>query len=135
MYRLTDPDVATAGFTLLEVLVALALVAIGLSSIGGLVATSVRGAQSIEGHLTRLETARAVMAALPDRDQLESGTMSGMIADHSWQVQVLPLTANDFGFKPDSRWVPNAVIVTVSSLRPGGTMKVSTVNLRWSASK
>src|SRR5215475_10660792 len=86
LYRSTDPDASTSGFTLLEVLVALAIVAIGLASIGSLVANSVRGVQSIEGHLTRLETARAVMAALPDRDQLESGTLTGTIADHSWQV-------------------------------------------------
>ena len=135
MYRSTDPDASTSGFTLLEVLVALAIVAIGLASIGSLVASSVRGVQSIEGHLTRLETARAVMAAPPDRGQLESGTLSGTIADHSWQVQVLPLAATDFGLKPDSRWVPNAVIVTVSSPRQAAALKISTVNLRWGNSK
>ena len=57
---------ATAGFTIIEVLVALAVVAISLSSIGMLMATTVRGtARSIERQLTELETTRGILAALP----------------------------------------------------------------------
>jgi len=48
-----------AGFTLIEALVALAIVAVALTSIGSLVATSARGAASIEARLTRLEAARS----------------------------------------------------------------------------
>jgi len=130
----TDPKTATAGFTLLEVLVALSIVAIGLASIGRLVASSFQGVHSIETHLTRLETARAIMAALPDRDQLAPGTLSGEIADHPWRIDVLPFAATDVGLQPSARWVPKAVVLTVSS--PTGTeMKISTVSLRRSNSK
>ena len=41
----------TEGFTLVEVLVALAVVAISLSAIGSLVAVTVRGVRSVGGHL------------------------------------------------------------------------------------
>src|SRR5215475_15838771 len=80
----------SAGFALIEALVALAIVAIALSSIGNLIASSAHGARSIEARLTRLETARAVMSALPSRDQLVPGTSSGEIADHVWRVDVVP---------------------------------------------
>ena len=48
----------SAGFTLIEVLVALAVVAVSLSAIGSLIAVTVRGARSIGGHLALVETAR-----------------------------------------------------------------------------
>ena len=60
MSRSTQAKRATAGFTLIEVLVALAIVAVSLSAIGQLVATTARGARSMEEHLTRLETAREI---------------------------------------------------------------------------
>jgi prepilin-type N-terminal cleavage/methylation domain-containing protein len=127
--RSTNPNAASAGFTLLEVLVALSVVAIGLASIGKLVASSVRGVRSIESHLIRLETARAIMAALPDRDQLTPGALSGEIADHSWRIDVLPFAATDVGLLPSAQWVPKAVVVTVSS-PTGAAMKISTISLR-----
>ena len=130
----TDPSPTAAGFTLLEVLVALSIVAIGLASIGGLVASSVRGVSSIESHLTRLETARAIMAALPDRDQLAPGTLTGEVAGHPWRIDVAPFAATDIGLQPSARWVPNAVVLTVSS-PTGAAMKISTISLRRSNSK
>jgi len=111
------------------VLVALSVVAIGLASIGELVASSIRGVRSIESHLIRLETARAIMAALADRDQLTPGALSGEIADHSWRIDVLPFAATDVGLLPSAQWVPKAVVVTVSS-PTGVSMKISTISLR-----
>ena len=133
MCHATHPRVATAGFTLLEVLVALSIVAIGLASIGGLVANSIRGVGSIERHLTRLETARSVMAALPDRDQLAPGTLSGELAGQPWHVDISPF-ATDIALQPNARWIPQAVVVTITS-PPGGTLKISTVSLRRSKGK
>ena len=128
MCHSTAPRDATAGFTLLEVLVALSIVAVGLVSIGGLVASSVRGVHSIEGRLPRLETARAMMAALPDRDQLHSGILMGEIANHPWRIDVSPIAASDIGFPQSSEWAPKAVVLTISS-PTGAEMKISTINL------
>ena len=60
-------------------MVALAIVAVALGSIGALIASSARGNRSIEAHLTRLETARAIMTALPSREELVPGTLSGQV--------------------------------------------------------
>src|SRR4051794_14022727 len=78
-HRRTD-----AGFTLVEVLVALGVLAIALAAIGSLMATTVRGTRSIETHLTLVETGRAIMTGLPDRGQLAIGSFSGEIAEHRW---------------------------------------------------
>ena len=86
MSRSTTPERTTAGFTLIEVLVALSIVAISLSPIVGLIAATVRGTRSIERHLAQLEIARTVTTALPNRDQLVVGSLSGEIAAQRWRV-------------------------------------------------
>jgi general secretion pathway protein I len=127
--RSIPPKDATAGFTLIEVLVALAVVAISLSSIGMLIATTVRGAHSIERQLTRLEITRAVATALPDRDQLVLGNLAGALADHRWRVDVLPYAATNVDQRQALKWVPLSVVVTVRS--PDGAMlQLNTLRLQ-----
>jgi general secretion pathway protein I len=127
--RSPPPNIRTGGFTLIEVLVALSILAIALASIGGLIASSVRGTRSIEAHLTRLATARAIMTALPDRDQLVPGGLSGETAGHSWRIDVLPFAASNFVAQPRARWQPQIVAVTVAS-PAGAAMTINTVRLR-----
>jgi general secretion pathway protein I len=122
-------DKKNAGFTLIEALVALAIVAVALTSIGSLVATSARGGASIEARLTRLETARAIMSALPDRDQLIPGRLSGEVADHHWRIDVLPFTSDDVSQQSPSKWVPRAVVVTVQA-SDGAVMRLNTIRLQ-----
>ena len=95
MWRSTAPRRGTAGFTLIEVLVALSIVATTLTSIGALIASTARGTRSIETHLTRLEITRAIMTAIPDRNQLVPGNFSGAMAGHPWRVDVLPTTSDN----------------------------------------
>ena len=121
-------DKKNAGFTLIEALVALAIVAVALTSIGSLVATTARGGVSIEARLTRLETARAIMSALPDRDQLIPGRLSGEVADHHWRIDVLPFT-DDVSQQSPSKWVPRAVVVTVQA-SDGAVMRLNTIRLQ-----
>lgn len=128
MSRSTQPEHGTAGFTLIEVLIALAVVAISLSSIGMLVATTVRGTQSIERHLVQLETTRAILAALPERDQLAVGSLAGERDDHHWRIDVLPLAAPNIDPKQATMWVPQAVTVTVLS-PGGGSIQIDTIRL------
>src|SRR5262245_14642763 len=68
------------GFTLIEVLVALAVVAASLAAIGSLIATSVRGAHAVEQHVALVERTRAIMAALPRRNELSTGQVAGEAA-------------------------------------------------------
>ena len=78
MCRLTSskPARGSAGFTLIEVVVTLAVIAAILLSIGSLVSVAVRGTHALDDHLVLVETARAIEAGLPDRDSLTVGTLS-----------------------------------------------------------
>ena len=129
MWRSIEPRRSTAGFTLIEVLVALSIVATTLASIGALIASTARGTRSIETHLNRLEIARAIMTAIPDRNQLVLGNFSGEMAGHPWRVDVLPFVSNNMEPQNDTLWVPQTVIMTVRS-PAGGAMQVSTVRIQ-----
>ena len=119
----------TAGFTLIEAVVALAIVAVALGSIGALIASSARGNRSIEAHLTRLETARTIMTALPSRRELVPGTLSGQIAGHPWRVDVSPFAAQDPGPAGRLQWTPQAVVITVKA-PSGPSMEINTIRLQ-----
>ena len=120
---------AMAGFTLVEALVALSVIATVLASIGALAATNVRATRSIQTHMTRLETARAIMTAIPDRAQLVHGHMSGETDGHPWRVEVAPFVTNNVGPQTSNPWLPLAVVVTIQS-PTGAAMQISTVRLQ-----
>jgi general secretion pathway protein I len=120
---------ADAGFTLVEVLVALAVLAVTLSAIGALIATTVRATHAIDNHITLVETARAVETALPDRGQLAIGNFSGERADHGWRVDVLPFIAPNVDQRQATPWVPQRVVIRVQS-PAGPIVQVETVRLR-----
>jgi general secretion pathway protein I len=124
--RSTEAD-RSAGFTLLEALVAVAIVAASLSPIGALVATTIRGTRSIERHLAQVEAAGAILAALPDRDQLLPGSISGETASQRWRLDVSPFRATNLAVG-QSRWEPQAVTVTLQS-PSGGSFLLNTVRL------
>ena len=117
---------ATGGFTLIEALVALSIVAIALSSIGALVAGTVRGTSVIEGKLHRLGVANAVMQSLPDRNQLAIGPVTGESAGHRWRIGTASFATNTP--LPPSEWMPRVVAVTVES-QSAGAIEISTVRL------
>jgi general secretion pathway protein I len=119
----------SAGFTLIEAVIALAIVAVALASIGSLIATSAHGARSIEARLTRLETARSIMGALPPRDQLAPGTLSGVLANHRWRVDVLPFASQNIRPQSSAQWVPQTVILTIQA-PTGAAMKIDTVRIQ-----
>ena len=118
----------TEGFTLIEVLVALSVVAVTLSAIGSLIAVTIRGARSVSGHLALVETARSIMTWLPDRGELGPGNFSGEAAGHRWRVDVLPFYA-DFVDPQKTDWIPQTVVVRVQS-PSGPILQINTVRLR-----
>jgi len=123
-----------AGFTIIEALVALAVVAASLAAIGSVVATSARGTWRLEAHLALIETARAVMAGLPKRDGLAPGNLSGELAGHAWRVDVLPSPAAGLDAAPPVLWVPQEVAITVRS-PAGAILRLDTIRLSRRASR
>jgi general secretion pathway protein I len=120
---------ADAGFTLVEVLVALGILAVALAAIGSLMATNVRGTRSIDTHLTLVETGRAIMTGLPDRNDLAIGNFSGAIGDHRWRADVLPFIAPNVDQRLATPWTPQRVVVRVQS--PAGLiLQIETIRLR-----
>jgi len=118
-----------AGFTLLEVLVALAVVAISLAAIGSLVAGTIRSTRMLDERVALRETTRAVFTALPDRDQLAAGNVSGQIDDFRWRLDVLPFAAPFVDPSQPSPWIPQTVVLRV--LSPSGQLlRIDTVRLQ-----
>jgi general secretion pathway protein I len=111
---------AGAGFTLIEVVVALAVVAITLTAIGAVVTTSARGTQSLEQHLALVETTRIVAATLPRDDQKVLDGLSGEILGHRWRISLAPFVGSGITQIPDSPWIPQTVVVRVRS--PSGAV-------------
>jgi general secretion pathway protein I len=109
-----------AGFTLIEVVVALALVAISLMAIGAVATTSAHGTRSLEQHLALVETARTVAATLPKDDQAPLDGLSGEILGHRWRISVAPFVGSGIMRNPDSPWVPQTIVVQVRS--PSGAI-------------
>jgi general secretion pathway protein I len=129
LFRPNGSRRATAGFTLIEVLVALAVVAISLAAIGSLIAVTTRGARAVGLHLTLVETARMILTGLPDRDQLVPGNFSGETAGHRWRVDVTPFNADFVDSREPTNWLPQTVVVRVQS-PAGKVLQVNTVRLR-----
>jgi general secretion pathway protein I len=119
----------SAGFTLIEVLVALAVVAASVAAIGALVAVSMRGAQSIDQRLQFRETLRALVTSLPDRRDLDAGTATGVAAGFRWRLDIAPFVATFVDPQAATPWQPEAVVITVRS-PSGQQLQINTIRLR-----
>jgi len=119
----------SAGFTLIEVLVALAVVAVSLTAIGALVAVSMRGTRSIDQRLQFRETLRALVTSLPDRRDLDAGTATGVSAGFQWRLEIAPFVASFVDPRAPTLWQPEAVVITVRA-PSGQQLQISTIRLR-----
>ncbi|WP_051335718.1 type II secretion system protein [Methylocapsa acidiphila] len=120
---------ACAGFTLIEALVALAIVAICLSAIGSLMATNFQAPSRLQHRLELAETLRAIETGLPDRATLTPGTLSGEMYGHEWLVEILPWPEQAADPANPIPWIPQAVAVTAQS-PSGATLRIETIRLR-----
>ena len=122
-------DGPTAGFTLIEVLVALAVVAISLVAIGSVMATTTRGVRSLEQHVSLMESARTIATNLPPRAQLVPGSLTGDIYGTRWRVDVVPFAGAGIPLVADSQWLPQTIRIRVQS-PSGAFLGLDTVRLQ-----
>jgi general secretion pathway protein I len=127
-------EASTAGFTIIESLVALALVAVILAAIAPLMAASHRGVRAVEQHIALVSAARSIENGLPDRDQLVPGSLTGELAGNRWRVDVLPFAASAIDGGSPSRWTPQTVVITVRS-PSGAVLRLNTVRLHRGSSE
>jgi general secretion pathway protein I len=118
-----------AGFTLIEALVALAIVAAVLGSIGTVIATAVKGTRGIDQRLALSGAAENLLAALPARTLLKPGRQSGDLAGHRWRIDVSRMNVPVASDAPQTgRFVPLAVSMRLQA--PGGpATQITTVRL------
>ena len=129
MFRAAPIDGRTSGFTILEVLIALAVVAVSIVAIGSVMSTNVRGVRSLEQHVTLMQAVRSIMATeVPSREKIGFGTWSGRTDDHQWRIDVSPMGEEWAATDSDVAWIPALVRVQVRS-PSGAVTDLKTVRL------
>jgi general secretion pathway protein I len=116
-----------AGFTLIEALVALAIIAVVLGTIGSVIATTTKGTRTIEQRLALSGTAETLLADLPARGLLKPGRQSGQLAGSRWRVDVAPMNVPG-GDPATDRFVPMAVNLRLQRA-DGAAIQITTVKL------
>lgn len=131
MSQATSPriDGSDAGFTIIEVLIALAVVAVSIVAIGSVMSTNVRGVKSLEQHVALMQAVRSTMTtAIPPRAELAASVSSGQLNDYRWQIDIGPLGGGWVVPDADVAWIPQLVNIHVQSAT-GGAYDLQTVRL------
>jgi general secretion pathway protein I len=122
-------DGPQSGFTIIEVLIALAVVAVGIVAVGSVMSTNVRGVRSLERHVAMMQAARSAMnTGIPPRAELGPGVLSGQFNDHQWQIAIGELGGGWVVANADVAWIPQLVKIHVQS-PSGGAFDLQTVRL------
>lgn len=117
-----------AGFTLIEVVVALAVIAVALVSIGSLVGAGTRGSRALDAHLALIEIVRALEADLDGRRAIAFGSTVGETNGLRWRVDIAPFV-NPATVAQGAAWEPVTETITVRA-PTGNSLSLSTLRLR-----
>ena len=115
------------GFTLIEALCALAVLAAGLSAVAQLAGSNMRAAIHAEEHLAGVAALRKVVADLPPRNGTPRGVLNGALGSYAWRMEAMSLDAT----APAGNvcWEPQKIALSVRS-PTGATVSVDMIRLR-----
>ncbi len=119
---------AARGFTLIEVLVALAVISVTLPAIGTVIAATTRGARSTEDRLVLAGIAESLLTGLSDRRELRAGSSAGETGGHRWRIDISELPRPQADATAPQLWAPLAIAIRVET-RGGYRVQVNTVRL------
>lgn len=122
-----------AGFTLLEVLAAVAIAGFVLSAIGSIVAVTLAGVRSTAERVALTAIGRTLLDSLPQGDQLRAGTTTGTAGTARWRIDVTALPERDPVRRQETAVVPSgwapAAIAIVARARSGRSLRLDTIGL------
>jgi prepilin-type N-terminal cleavage/methylation domain-containing protein len=125
----TNPsEPRSAGFTLVEALAALTVMAIGMAAIGELSNSSLRSGLYFERHLAEIQTARKIVAGLPARKDLPYGSLSGVLDSHKWRIDAAPFPNTLAPVNGVSDWRPQMLVLHVVA-PTGSVVEIDTIRL------
>lgn len=114
---------------MIEALIALSIIAVSLAAIASVISENIRGTEVVEARLMLIQAARALLTALPDRNQLAQGDLRGKMGSEGWRIDVLPFTADFVDPGQATPWVPQTVVLRLQA-PSGEIIRVDTVRLR-----
>ncbi len=122
-------DGPTAGFTIIEALVALAVVTITITAIGSVMASTTWGTRQLEDHVALVQAANNILwRDLPARSDPVSPVLSGQTMEHNWRADIEPLAVDIGAPVGEVHWVPTKVRIQVQS-PSGAVVSIETVRL------
>ena len=122
-------DRAAAGYSLIETLVALAVVACSLLAIGALMGSNARGSRQLEQHVALVQAAyNALWLAFPSRLSPDSPVQSGESMAHAWRAEAEPFAIDLGAPTGDVAWIPQKITLKVRS-SSGAAIELETVRL------
>jgi general secretion pathway protein I len=117
------------GFTIIEALIALALVSSAITVIGSVFATTALGVRSLEQHLSLVQIARRLVADLLLNNSLALRNISGETEGYHWQIRTSPFSAVSQEQAARSSLAPIRLDVEVRSPR-GAVINLETIRLQ-----
>jgi general secretion pathway protein I len=119
----------TAGFTIIEALVALAVVTISVAAIGSLMGAASRGTRQLEQHVAMVQAAyNALWSSFPPRSVPLSSGLSGRSMEAVWRADAEPFAIDLGAPTGEVPWVPQKIRLRVQSAS-GAMIDLETIRL------